>query len=451
MVTRRNYRCVDVNQIDLEAVREQAIARGGVGTVVGLDIAKAEIVVTVRWPDRSFERPWKVANPTQIHALIDRLKILREVCDSLSVGLESTGTYGDAVRLAMTRAGLDVQRISGKAVEDYKEIFDGVPSQHDGKDAAIIAELVQYGKGTPWPYTPPSEADQQMQADVHLYAMYVDEKTRWLNRIEALLARHWPELTESLGLTTVTLLEVCSHYGSPARLCADPEAAQNLRRWSRAGLRGPKLERMLESARTTAGLPMSHATIVLLAELADNAKRCRQRLVELQRSMRQQATANADMQRLVEPVGAPSLCGIWATVGDPARYDSSGAFVKALGLNLKELSSGTRKGQLAITKRGNSHARRILYYWAMRAVQRSELKNWYTQFQRVGRSGTHRNSEHRKMKGLVATMRRLAAALWHCRVHDEPFDYAKVFPGRPLQTRTSTRRRRRKRSAVSKS
>ena len=29
-----------------------------------------------------------------------------------------------------------------KTVSDYSEIFDGVPSQHDGKDAAMIAELV---------------------------------------------------------------------------------------------------------------------------------------------------------------------------------------------------------------------------------------------------------------------------------------------------------------------
>ncbi len=74
--------------------------------------------------------------------------MVHETCGDLCVGMESTGTYGEAVRRALTVAGLTVQRISGKAASDYKEIFDGVPSQHDGKDAAIIAELAAYGKGT---------------------------------------------------------------------------------------------------------------------------------------------------------------------------------------------------------------------------------------------------------------------------------------------------------------
>ena len=82
--------------------------------------------------------------------LIERLSLLRQTCDGLIVALESTGTYSEAIRHAMTMAKLTVHRVSGKAVADYKEIFDGVPSQHDGKDAAMIAELTAFGKGTRW-------------------------------------------------------------------------------------------------------------------------------------------------------------------------------------------------------------------------------------------------------------------------------------------------------------
>ena len=73
--------------------------------------------------------------------------MLNEVCDSLVIGLESTGTYSESVRYAMTQHSLNIHRLSGKGVADYKEIFDGVPSQHDGKDAAMIAELASFGKG----------------------------------------------------------------------------------------------------------------------------------------------------------------------------------------------------------------------------------------------------------------------------------------------------------------
>ena len=127
-------------------------------------------------------------------------------------------------------------------------------------------------------------------------------------------------------------------------------------------------------------------------------------------------------------------------VGDPRNYDSSGAFLKALGLNLKELSSGKRQGQLAITKRGPGLARKYLFYWSLRASQKPELNKWYLDFQKVGRSSGGSN-EHRKMKGLIALTRKLSRSLWYAQKHEEAFDYSKVFPGCPLEKRKRRRRR----------
>ena len=66
--------------------------------------------------------------------------------------MESSGTYGDALRRALGDNGIEVQRVSGKAAHDYAEVFDGVPSQHDGKDAAVVADLAALGKAKPWAY-----------------------------------------------------------------------------------------------------------------------------------------------------------------------------------------------------------------------------------------------------------------------------------------------------------
>jgi len=85
--------------------------------------------------------------------------------------------------------------------------------------------------------------------------------------------------------------------------------------------------------------------------------------------------------------------------------------------------------------------RKCLFFWALRAVQRDKLKLWYADFQKVGR-GSRGISEHRKMKGLIALMRKLSRSLWYVHTHQEPFDYAKVFPGRPLEKRNRRRRRK---------
>ena len=75
-------------------------------------------------------------------------------------------------------------------------------------------------------------------------------------------------------------------------------------------------------------------------------------------------------------------------------------------------------------------------------MQKPQLRTWYADFQKVGKS-RNGSSEHRKMKGLVAMMRKLCRSLWYVVQHDLEFDYGKVFPGKPLQKRKRNRRRQR--------
>ena len=59
--------------------------------------------------------------PTLV-ALIQRMSTDRK----LVVAMESSGTYGDALRQALADAKIAVSRVSNKASHDYAEIFDGV-------------------------------------------------------------------------------------------------------------------------------------------------------------------------------------------------------------------------------------------------------------------------------------------------------------------------------------
>ena len=432
MAAKRMYRRTDVKKISLERLKETALTKGNAGTCVGLDVGKELIVAVVRWPDGSFDCPWNVKNPSEITDLVTLLTMLRESCDSLTIGLESTGTYGEAVRYAMTAASLEVHRISGKASSDYKEIFDGVPSQHDGKDAAIIAELTCFEKGTPWPFEPPSEAEQELRHQVQRMDIFRNDATAWTGRLEAMLAEHWPELTTLIKLNSATLIKTIIHYGSPARLAADPEARKRLRNWGRSKLTAEKIESILASARTTKGTPIGDLRMEWFREIAVELQRSLVEVTACQKRLRKIAQSHELMRPYIEAVGPVTLCVLWSTVGDPRNYDSSGAYLKALGLNLKELSSGKRQGQVAITKRGSSLARKYLFFWAMRGVQHASLERWYESFTKVGKSSKGQ-SDHRRMKGLVALMRKLCRSLWYASKHETAFDYTKVFPGHPLE------------------
>ena len=73
MGKRRAYRSCDVKNVVLEKLLESAPA----GPItVGLDVGKREIFAVVRWSDDTFERPWKILNPSELTLLVELLKTL---------------------------------------------------------------------------------------------------------------------------------------------------------------------------------------------------------------------------------------------------------------------------------------------------------------------------------------------------------------------------------------
>jgi transposase len=100
------------------------------------------------------------------------------------------------------------------------------------------------------------------------------------------------------------------------------------------------------------------------------------------------------------------------------------AYLKSAGLNLKERSSGSYPGQLKITKRGPSVARRYLYLAALRWIVRdAPVQDWYRR--KAERDGGL------KGKAVMARSAKLTRALWHV-AHGERFEPAKLFHREPL-------------------
>ena len=93
------YRATRVNDVNWEQLSR---GKEGVDITVGVDIGKLDIWPVCRWADGRFERPWRVKNPVEIPALIALLKQMSRG-RKLVVGMESSGTYGDALRQALGR------------------------------------------------------------------------------------------------------------------------------------------------------------------------------------------------------------------------------------------------------------------------------------------------------------------------------------------------------------
>ncbi len=57
-----------------------------------------------------------------------------------------------------------------------------------------------------------------------------------------------------------------------------------------------------------------------------------------------------------------TIAGFLAEVGDLSKYDHGQQIIRLAGLNLKENSSGKRKGKTGISKRGQSTLRALLLF-----------------------------------------------------------------------------------------
>jgi len=414
-MSRRAYRATGVNEVNWEE-----IARGkeGLGVTLGVDVGKFDMLVVCRWADGHFERPWRVKNPREIPTLVALAKRVQRD-RKLAVAMESSGTYGDALRQALSDNGIEIHRVGGKAAHDYAEIFDGVPSQHDGKDAAVVAELAGLGKGRPWPYETVDAWEEELTYWVEEMVTQRQIVTFWQGRLEGLVARHWPEAFQVLKLSSGTLLRTLKRYGSPQALAADPQASTQLARWGGALLSAKKIDELLAGARSTVGVRLGPWQQRQIQEYAEKALAARRQSNRAQRRLRQLAVGHQVLQAQGKVVGIPTACVLWVCTGDPRKFDSAAAYRKAMGLNLVERSSGTYQGQLRISKRGHARTRQWLYFAAMRLVQKRGVRPWY-EAKKARDAGDARRL-------LVAVMRKLAVALYHVGVRNEEFQPRRLF------------------------
>ena len=396
-----------------------------------------------RWSVRT---PLASEEPEEIPALVALIKRM-STGRKLVVAMESSGTYGDALRQALADAEIEVQRVSSKASHDYAEVFDGVPSQHDGKDAAVVAELAALGKAKPWEYQPAESlgagtgvlggVDGGPPADA-------DDLAGTLGgAVGASLAGSDAGAEALLGDVAAGL----EALWGPQALAADPEAAKRLARWGRAFLAPEKIEHLLAGAGSSVGVRVGEWQRRQIQDYAQQALAARREAERAERRLRRLAAGHAVLQAQGKVVGVPTACVLWASTGDPRKYHAAAAYRKAMGLNLVERSSGTYQGRLRISKRGSARSRQWLYFAVLRLVQQCGVRPWY--------EAKKARDEDDARRVLVAVMRKLAVALYHVGVHDEEFQPRRLF-GRidrgcgspePPQSRTRSKRRAQEGSA----
>jgi transposase len=117
----------------------------------------------------------------------------------------------------------------------------------------------------------------------------------------------------------------------------------------------------------------------------------------------------------IKGLGIVSVAGIIGEVGDFSKFSTQSEIMKLAGLDLYEISSGKRKGQRRISKRGRGLLRKILFYAAIQMIRENGIMHDY--YARL----TGRGME--KMRALIAVSRKLLRII-HAIVRDNS-DYVR--------------------------
>jgi transposase len=417
---KRIYRRMPVNDFQHDSISHADL---GGKLVFAIDVAKVDMVAAIAAADGHVLQTicWKA--PEQNPSVLAILQHFRLAGIPVEAVMEPSGTYGDVLRHQLEQDEFAVFMVSGKRTHDAKEIFDGVPSLHDAKAAAIIARLHADGLSSRLRDEGPDR--RQLRAALAIMDLHQERYLQLVHRLESWLARHWPELPTLIELTSSSLMALLARIGGPADVAASPDQASKvLLGISHRLLPDDSVAAILASAKTSVGVPLVGLERDALMAIADDAYRAH-RAFTTAKTQVDRLAATTPAALLAPAIGHTTAAAVFAEVGDARSYSCTRAFLKAMGLNLKEKSSGTIHGQLKITKRGPSRVRQYLWLAVFRWIQKDPIANaWYQR--KKQRDGG------RASRAAVALMRKLAKALYHVG-RGATFDSSRLFDVRRLQ------------------
>lgn len=408
---KKAYRAIEVKKINIDQL---VMEHGEKRLVFGIDVAKTDYYSSVMDENRRVLLTIKWKHPFETGEFVSLVKRFPKA----ETAFEPSGTYGDPLRYLLEESKIPVYRVSPKRSHDAAEVYDGVPSLHDAKSAAIISKLHLDCASEKWGMKTVHERD--LSTVLTSLDVLSQQFTQNTNRLEALMARHWPEVGAYVKFNQVTFLELLTQIGGPCEVsCRYDETRELLKRVGGHLFKKTKIENIIQCGGKTIGLKMTEEELCELKRHAQRTLALYREIKAVKKKVENLSQNHESTRNISKVVGRSTAAVLVMFSGDPRQYDSSRHWLKSFGLNLKEKSSGKYKGRLMITRRGSGRSRRWLYFAVLRLIQQDEtVKSWYAK--KVARDGGV------KMKAIIAIMRKLVKALWHV-ARGRDFDPSLMF------------------------
>lgn len=336
-------------------------------------------------------------------------------------GIEPTGHYWFPLAAFLQDQGIQVVVVNPHHVNKSKELEDNSPTKSDYKDAKVIAKLIRDGNYSE-PKLPTKEF-AELRILMNLREKVSDNLTQVKGRISNWLDRFFPEYASVFkDWSGKASLMTMRAFPLPADIVAKG-ARDVLAHWKaevRRGVGIKRAEALYAAASTSIGL--TEGVVAARVELRTLLAQFDLFNEQLETIMQQVAEilegipGTAEMLT-VPGIGVLTVAGFLAEVGDLNHYDHGQQIIRLAGLNLMENSSGIRKGQTGITKRGRSRLRALLF----RAVMPLVATN--PEFQALHRYYTTRSQNPLKKKqSLIALCGKLIRVLYTLGTKQKAYD-----------------------------
>jgi len=348
----------------------------GADAIVGVDAGKSQHALVVRPRGGADSEPFMIDTTRAGFEEADgRIMALAPgACrERTLVGIEFAGNYGFTFAHYLDQRGYQVVNILGSSSKRWKEVVHIQRLKTDPKDAVTITDLTSQGHFVGFPFLQPIYADLRYLAS-HRRRLTV-LRSASIARLKGILQVTWPEFERQFKhFNKKTPLALLDAYPSPGSLLGAPRAAvlRLMKRESRNHLGIEAYELLRRGAEGTIGLPGAEAVLKDLVPLELDLLRSYERqLADVEARMAEHVARTPEAEALLSiPKMGPITAAVFlGSISDPQAYDSSRQILRVAGLSLYEQSSGAKKGQQRISKRGRPQLRRAAYLFALRSVR----------------------------------------------------------------------------------
>jgi transposase len=334
-------------------------------------------------------------------------------CDEVIVGYESTGPYAEPLVHYLTDKLARIVQVNPMHTKKLKEVNDNSPGKTDDKDPRVIADILRLGRALSV-VIPEGDAAYLRRLN-NARERHIGERTALLNQMQQLVFLIFPEFkTVVKQMAGKTVRFILKNYTTPEKIGALDKKVfgEEMRKKSMGKLGMKDVELLITSAHQTVGIKEGVAGIVIdirhiIAQLDVIDGFIKD--IEAEMTLTLERIPSSARLLSIKGLGVVSVAGLIGEVGDFSKFRTQSEIMKLAGLDLYEVSSGKRKGEKRITKRGRSLIRKILYFAAMRMIRKSGIMQEY--YERLTGRGML------KMKALVAVMRKLLGII-HAMVRD---------------------------------